>query len=199
MTVGNINSDSELPESFYTDIYELLQQYPDGISEYDLLQLLKEQGYFAFVTTSPASPLALFRMHFLLFHALYQLQLRGFERCQEIVHITPLNICLRSYHAGETAITEQDPLREYYLDLDNLADTGETEVNELLEAFWQEFACHSGRAGALAELGLSDPVDEHTIKQAYRRLAMEHHPDRGGDRLKLQAINSAYATLRRRN
>ena len=199
MTAGDTNSEGDLPESFYTDIHELLQQYPDGISEYELLQRLKEQGYFAFATTTPASPLVLFRMHFLLFHALYRLQLRGFEQGSEILRISPLNIRLCGYHAGETAITERDPLREYYLDLDNLADTSKTGVNELLDAFWRDFARHNGRAAALAELGLCDPVDEHTIKQAYRRLAMEHHPDRGGDRLRLQAINSAYATLRRRN
>lgn len=199
MSAADINSESELPESFYTDVYELLRQYPEGIGEYELLRQLKEQGYFTFATTSPASPLELFRMHFLLFHALYQLQLRGYEQRSEIVLISPLNIRLGSYRAAETAITERDSLREYYLDLDNLADTGEAEVNELLDRFWRDFARHSGRDAALAELGLSDPVDAHTIKQAYRRLAMEYHPDRGGDCLKLQAINSAYATLRRRN
>jgi curved DNA-binding protein CbpA len=38
-------------------------------------------------------------------------------------------------------------------------------------------------------------VDDATIKRRYRRLAMRHHPDRGGDGVRLREINAALATL----
>lgn len=37
--------------------------------------------------------------------------------------------------------------------------------------------------------GCTDPA---SIKARYRQLAMEHHPDRGGDTATMQAINSQY-------
>ena len=36
--------------------------------------------------------------------------------------------------------------------------------------------------GCLTSLGLSLPCTEEDVKLAYRRLAEQHHPDRGGDR-----------------
>ena len=34
------------------------------------------------------------------------------------------------------------------------------------------------------------------IKSAYRKLAKEHHPDRGGDKDNFLKLNAAYETLR---
>jgi len=44
-------------------------------------------------------------------------------------------------------------------------------------------------------LGVPRDADHDTIKKAYRKLAMEHHPDRGGDVSKFQEITNAYETL----
>lgn len=44
-------------------------------------------------------------------------------------------------------------------------------------------------------LGLNKNASQDEIKQAYRRLASQHHPDRGGDTKTFQEIQSAYATL----
>ena len=51
------------------------------------------------------------------------------------------------------------------------------------------------RQAALTVLGLQDPVENTDIKMAYRRLAMAHHPDRGGDEETLKEINLAAKTL----
>lgn len=88
-----------------------------------------------------------------------------------------------------------DPLRAYYLDLTHLEKTGKQEVLELLDTFWLRYTRHDRRAEALAALGLADPVDHLEIKRRYRELAMEHHPDRGGEMEKLQAINAAMGLL----
>lgn len=44
-------------------------------------------------------------------------------------------------------------------------------------------------------LGVQRGASESEIKQAYRKLAMKHHPDRGGDPAQFQRIQEAYDTL----
>ncbi len=44
-------------------------------------------------------------------------------------------------------------------------------------------------------LGVNKDASQSDIKQAYRRLAMMHHPDRGGDASKLSIVNEAYEVL----
>lgn len=46
-----------------------------------------------------------------------------------------------------------------------------------------------------ATLGVNRTATAAEIKQAFRRLASQHHPDKGGDTAKFQAIQAAYATL----
>jgi DnaJ-class molecular chaperone len=44
-------------------------------------------------------------------------------------------------------------------------------------------------------LGIQKNASEADIKAAYRKMAMKHHPDRGGDEKKFKEINEAYETL----
>lgn len=44
-------------------------------------------------------------------------------------------------------------------------------------------------------LGLKRGASEDEIKTAYRKLAMKHHPDRGGDQNKFKEISTAYESL----
>ena len=46
-----------------------------------------------------------------------------------------------------------------------------------------------------AALGVPKTATADDIKRAFRRLASQHHPDKGGDTQKFQAIQQAYATL----
>lgn len=44
-------------------------------------------------------------------------------------------------------------------------------------------------------LGVARTASEDEIKRAYRKLAMKHHPDRGGDVNEFQRVEEAYRTL----
>lgn len=44
-------------------------------------------------------------------------------------------------------------------------------------------------------LGVSRDADDRTIKKAYRRLAREYHPDKGGSQEKMAEINEAFGVL----
>ena len=46
-----------------------------------------------------------------------------------------------------------------------------------------------------AALGVPKTATADEIKKSFRRLASQHHPDKGGDTAKFQAIQEAYATL----
>lgn len=193
--MNKADTERVLGDEFLDRVAELLQRHPTGLSEHGLLRLLQEADYFPFLGVSPWEPHALFCAHFLLFHALYRLRDRAWERREAQVEISPLNIRWQAYSASEAALARPDTLREYYLDLANLEQTSARDVDELLAAFWVRFQRQDQRAEALQELGLSDPVDDVTIKRTYRQLAMRHHPDRGGDTARLQLLNAAVRVL----
>lgn len=44
-------------------------------------------------------------------------------------------------------------------------------------------------------LGVSPDASKAVIREAYKRAAMKHHPDRGGDKVAFQAIQHAYDVL----
>lgn len=185
---------TSISEAFILALQVELEKQPDGIGEYDLVQNLKALGYFDFLT-SPALPYELFHAHFFLFHALYLLHDILLEKKTYLLDINTLKIQLLPYQKGENNLQQEDKLRAYYLDFSNLEKTSEDDVYDMLASFWNKVNQYDNREEALAELGLVDPVDDKTIKQEYRRLAMQHHPDRGGDTDKLQKINDAVALL----
>ena len=46
-----------------------------------------------------------------------------------------------------------------------------------------------------AILGAGKTASQDEIERLYKRLAMQHHPDRGGDAEEMKAINEAYRVL----
>ncbi|MCE5181590.1 MAG: DnaJ domain-containing protein [Betaproteobacteria bacterium] len=173
----------------------ILRTNPDGLSEHDLIGKLARDDP-AFGPDAFADELTLFQCHFILFHHLYRLRDELWHNGAGDLAIHCLKIELRPC-LGESGQlpAAHDPLRDYYLDLANLESTDKQDVVEMLDTFWLRFARLDRRAEALAALGLADPVDDLEIKRRYRELAMEHHPDRGGEMEKLQEINAAMGLL----
>ncbi len=184
--------------TFTLKLQRVLRAHPAGISEFGLIKWLEADGQAGFDKDCLRTNLSLFQTHFLLFHSLYllrdELSARGDARldisalCIQLIPLT---------HTSPSAIDRHDPLRAYYLDLDNLENTRDHEVDALLNTFWEHFIGDDERRQALSVLELQDPVDWPIIKARHRRLAMQHHPDRGGDKARLQAINAAMDRLTR--
>ena len=197
---------SEYPEP--KDIIPLVERIllgnPGGISEYELLSKLAEQQPFFRRNAIQDQNLALFRQHFMLFHCLYLLEQSYVSKNSGRLIISALDIRLltnstdisaweQRHPSGE--MTTPDSVRDYYLDLSNLQNTGADEVDELLGKFWLALSRYEARDDALNLLGLQDPVDDSTIRQKYRELVMQHHPDRGGDVETIQQLNDAVSKL----
>jgi hypothetical protein len=178
-------------------VMEELGAAPAGLSEFELIRRLERRDDApGFEPGAMREPLSLFQVHFTLFHCLYHLQDRLAEEGRAL-QVNCLRIALESAdgRAQNRALAGHDPLRDYYLDLENLSGVDSAQVEAMLGQFWQWFARQDQRQDALAVLGLEGSPSSQEIKAQYRRLAMEHHPDRGGDTRKLQELNEAMTDL----
>lgn len=187
----------------------LLQQH-DSLKEHELMQQLEQQGYPEFAPS--LEPLALFQAHFLLFHILYRLQDKWQTEQLGELSIFTLEIKLHPFQNAPkqpglvdlstenlAAPSLTDPIKSYYLDYATYHATQEQDVIELLAQFWQSLGTQANEPSmqqALNTLELSLPLSLKTLNQQYRLLANQHHPDKGGDTQKFQAINQAVRFLR---
>lgn len=194
-----------------------------GVSEYELIEILKKAPYHFFDDASLREPLMLFKTHFIVFHALYQLKRRWIEQGEGVLDIHTLNIKLNqeSAHSDKNsthgdnykdkesqdkvgAITEADALAEYYLDWGNFEKADRKSVDALLNAFWQRMA--SGNAHTFEQEDIADahallglPHDEHVslsvLKRVYKKALQLVHPDKGGTQQEAQDVIHAYQLL----
>lgn len=195
----------------------IIESASSPLSEYQLITSLNEQGWALSIKTSDS--LALFTSHFLVFNALYRLQLEYWQGEQRYLEITALAIYLHPASANVQANNDEGkdnssssskssntalggynndiPLREYYLDLSQLEKATEDSVNGLLDQFWNRFVAADDVSQALAVFSLDKATSYKEIKQRYRTLAMKHHPDRGGDADKFRELNAAFGALQK--
>ncbi len=177
----------------------LLRAHPAGLSEYELFAALYARGDDRFNISNLRDTFSLFCSHFRLFNALYRLQAQLWAQRNGSLVISPLLVVLHPYNdllAEQHQLDEVDALRAYYLDIVHLEQTTADDLDVMLDKFWARLDGSARRRQALDLLGLKESADQRAIKQRYRRLAMEHHPDRGGETACLQMINAAMAVLR---
>lgn len=179
-------------------ILHILRTQQGSLSEYELIRQIESDGVLLNVDADNYQ-LALFKKHFMIMNALYALQV---ELLTEGVYLTisALHIAITPGGGETTGSNLQDHadvnLREYYLDWNNYDATGEDEVQRLLAGFWQKYAAVDKRQVALGVLGIEGEVEWEQIRNGYRRMAMQHHPDKGGDEKKFIEIREAYEILR---
>lgn len=190
-----MNFSDLISQAFIAHIESYLDEHTDGFKEYELLGYLNSQGCFDALDSDVGMSLLLYQKHFLLFHVLYSLNQQCVDNKQGTIVITPLLIKVLDYVDANRQLGEVDALAEYYSNLDNLAMATEDNVNDLLNNFWELYLKYDKRGDALNVLDLSDPVTDKEIVLRYRKLASLHHPDKGGGKDKIQAINEAYAIL----
>ncbi len=180
------------------NVREAIEAHPSGVSEYALLVALQENEAMQFNDIDPN--LVLFRKHFLLMNALYQIQ-EIFIKEGRYLSISPLEIRLQPLQqtnfSSLPAQSAEAKMRDYYLDWDNFNVTVESDIDKLLTGFWARFLAVDKRVQALQILELPADAELSAVKQRYRRLVREFHPDKGGDANRFREIREAYEILLR--
>ncbi|WOD08663.1 DNA-J related domain-containing protein [Marinomonas sp. GJ51-6] len=183
-------------------ILAILKKSPNGISEFDILKALKDL-LPAFSQLADDSNLQLFRQHFLIMNALYQLQTSLWQEENLVLDITATRITL--FSASQVKLSSSTHLSDsvdaklaaYYLDWDEYEKTDVDEVSRLLNSFFKGISLTgSDRDSALKTLEIdAENPTKADIKQQYRKLAQQHHPDRGGDQDRFIDLRQAYEYL----
>ena len=181
-------------------ILEILRESSEPLKEYELHTTLGGSAFAQFVDNC-SNELSLFRKHFLVMNALYELH---DELLSEgiYLHISALHIQLKkvkpssgSVKALSTDITFQK-LSQYYQNWQHFNKTNDKDVSSLLQQFWSKFLANEEKAQSLACLELTEKASWSDIQQRYRQLCQQHHPDKGGDSLYFIEIRQAYDNLK---
>jgi hypothetical protein len=173
-----------------------LDRHKAGLSEHHLIRELQMAGSFAnWISDDPA--LALFQKHFAIMHCLYHLKSRYAEQGRELA-ISPLAIQLLDVQAGAgTELAESTgELGGFYRDWSNFETATPESVGDLLRSFWRRYKAVDEVAEALEMLELPDGADWMQVQAQYRRLIIEHHPDKGGDKERFTRVRQAYELLK---
>lgn len=91
----------------------------------------------------------------------------------------------------------EDNMRAIAKTIDALRGIARWGTGDMLEAAFTGFTALPAPSEAKEwweVLGVPRHANQDEIKAAYRRLASEHHPDRGGDAARMAQINDAYRT-----
>jgi hypothetical protein len=84
-------------------VLNLLREHPEGISEYRLMKTLDRAHLFDDETVSGEGLLPLYRKHFLIMNALYELQDILWQEEDRVLEISPLHIELHEHFRNTTA------------------------------------------------------------------------------------------------
>ncbi|MGB2131529.1 MAG: DNA-J related domain-containing protein [Marinobacterium sp.] len=109
-----------------------LRQHPEGVSEYYLMRTLERQH--AFDDMRAEGLLALYRKHFIIMNALYDLQDILWQEEGRVLNISPLHIELHKARDDADCVCANPSLSEYYLDWHNFETTTAEDVEMLMRS-----------------------------------------------------------------
>lgn len=109
-----------------------IRQHPEGVSEYYLMQQLEHQHLFEDLHVDGS--LALYRKHFIIMNALYDLQNVLWEEEQRVLSITPMHIELHEPGTDWEGYNPNPDLSTYYLDWHNFETTTAEDVETLMQS-----------------------------------------------------------------
>lgn len=190
-------------------------EFKAGISEFSLITRLKQPPHSLFDDNALRDPLLLFKTHFVLFHALYQLREKWQADNSGYLDIHALNIQLQepspcctssqsSKPSSASDVGEHDALAAYYLDWRNFEETQRGEVDTLLDEFWNKMQqggvqtyshLEVDNAHTTLNMTKSDDVSLSVLKKHYKKTLQRAHPDKGGSQEEAQAVINAYHLL----
>lgn len=176
--------------------HEYLSRQSEAVTERQLLVELAQYDVWSHLDKGSAV-IQQFRKHFLTMHALYRLQ-RRLTRSDTRLRISPGAIFLQRADApSATTPSEADEvLRDYYLDLKQLKIYNETVANSPDE-YKRRYSAWQQHRESYATLELSASATWLTVQAAYRRKAVQCHPDKGGNAQDFQKVLAAYQDLKR--
>lgn len=169
---------------------------------------MQNPPYCFFSKDALSDPLLLFRTHFLLFHCLYRLREQWLKNGSGLLNISalqiikvalPTDVLNKGSDHEHSSLERADPLAQYYLDRRHLTSTTSEDVDALLTGFWKKLSqplTSEPIEQALAVMEIVPPITIKDLKVQYRRLAQQHHPDKGGDNEHFKNICQAYHQLK---
>lgn len=180
-------------------ILDILKEARAPLKEYELHSTLGGAAFAGFVEHC-SDERSLFRKHFIVMNALYELH---DELISEgiYLHISALNIQLKKNPSNSdikslSADTTFQKLSLYYKNWQNFEQTNDSDIANLLKQFWTKYLANEEKAKALACLQLGEDANWSEIQLKYRQLCQQHHPDKGGDSLYFIEIRQAYDNLK---
>jgi hypothetical protein len=174
------------------------------LREFDIIQAWRAKQWLP--DNCIRTELLLFRTHFYIFHQLYVLKKQLITHYQGDINIHTLG----SYYMDkpvndqeknkldknkDTQLHQHDGLLHYYLDWKPLFETDAAEIGRLKQFIGSGISQPYALKNAFERFQLTPPTNELAIKKAYRKLAIKHHPDKGGRIQDIQRINEEKSLL----
>ena len=175
-----MNSAESTANPLLAPLLALLRQASGSYKVHELLAELRRQELIPPLPGDERQQL--FRLNFLIMNALYQLQAELHDEGWWLL-ISTLDIRIAPLAPRNTAsaLAQGEALRSYYLDWQVFWQTDREEVEALLGSFWRACERDEHRAEALTLFALLAGAGPNAIRRRWRELALQHHPDRGGD------------------
>lgn len=172
-------------------------EHHEPVQEYQLLTQMQTEGFLA-VCADDNYWVALFRKHFLLRHCLYKLNHLWAPEGRGL-RLGPINIefCADEYAQGLPCEEgSYSALADYYGDINHWRTATEETCRNFIDDFFKRFAVVNDVGLHLAALDLPKDAVWGVVQQQYRRLAQQHHPDKGGDAEQFLKITRAFEALK---